>query len=164
MAELAKFCLALLLAFSLLGFSVPQQSPDTSPSPVPELGADSSPPQPLVPVASPASPPSTSSPPALTPADLAPGSPPTLSPSPSTSTHPGPAPSAVSDLGHVSAQGGVHEGNGSSEGMNGAKKGGIAIGVILAAGLVVVGGFVYKKRRDNIRRSQYGYAARREIL
>jgi anaerobic C4-dicarboxylate transporter len=48
--------------------------------------------------------------------------------------------------------------------MNGAKKGGIAIGVILAAGLVVVGGFVYKKRRDNIRRSQYGYAARREIL
>ncbi|XP_062170908.1 proline-rich receptor-like protein kinase PERK2 [Alnus glutinosa] len=164
MAELAKFCLALLLAFSLLGFSVPQQSPYTSPSPAPELGADSSPPPPLVPVASPASPPSTSSPPALSPEDLPPGSPPTPSPSPSTSTHPGPAPSAVSDLGHVSADGGVHEGNGSSEGMSGAKKGGIAIGVILAAGLVVVGGFVYKKRRDNIRRTQYGYAARREIL
>lgn len=49
-------------------------------------------------------------------------------------------------------------------GMNGGKKAGIAVGVIAAACLVGLGGLVYKKRQDNIRRSQYGYAARRELL
>ena len=173
MAALAKFSLALLLAFSLVGFSMSEHSPEASPSPLPELGADSPPPlAPASHVASPANSPSTSSPPAPPPSDLSPGSSQAPSQSPSTpkSTPPSPAPvpapaaSALSDVGHVSADGDGHEGEGSSEGMSGAKKGGIAIGVILAAGLVVVGGFVYKKRRDNIRRSQYGYAARREIL
>ncbi|XP_059430638.1 proline-rich receptor-like protein kinase PERK8 [Corylus avellana] len=170
MAVLAKFSLALLLAFALVGFSVSEHSPETSPSPPPELGADSPPSLAPAPhIASPANSPSTSSPPAPPPSDLSPGSSPTPSQSPLApkSTPPAPAPvpapSALSDIGHVSADG-DGQGTGSSEGMSGAKKGGIAIGVILAAGLVVVGGFVYKKRRDNIRRSQYGYAARREIL
>jgi hypothetical protein len=53
-----------------------------------------------------------------------------------------------------------------SSGMSGGKKAGIVIGVLLAAGVVAVGAFVFKKRNDNIRRSQYGEAARtrRDIL
>jgi hypothetical protein len=51
-----------------------------------------------------------------------------------------------------------------SEGMSGGKKAGIAAAVIGAACLVGFGGLVYKKRQDNIRRSAYGYAARRELL
>lgn len=167
MAELAKFSLALLLAFSLVGFTVSQQSPETSPSPSPELGADSPPPLAPSPYdASPANTPSISSPPGPPPADLAQDfSPtPTPSPSPSTTKPPARAPSVLSDTGHVSSDSNGHEGKDSSGEMSGAKKGGIAVGVVLAAGLVVLGGFVYKKRRDNIRRSQYGYAARREIL
>lgn len=52
----------------------------------------------------------------------------------------------------------------SSGGMSSGKKAGIAVGVIVGAGVVVLGAFVYKKRRQNIERSQYGYAARRELL
>lgn len=52
----------------------------------------------------------------------------------------------------------------SSSGMSGAKKAGVAIGVVGAAVLAGVGVVVYKKRQQNIRRSEYGYAARREFL
>ncbi|KAL0750911.1 hypothetical protein Bca101_032914 [Brassica carinata] len=38
-------------------------------------------------------------------------------------------------------------------------KAGIAFGVIAAASIVCVGGYMLKKRRDNIRRSRYEYAA-----
>lgn len=48
--------------------------------------------------------------------------------------------------------------------MSAGKKAGIALGVIVGVGVVGIAGFVYKKRQDNMRRSQYGYAARREIL
>lgn len=48
--------------------------------------------------------------------------------------------------------------------MSGAKKAGVAIGVVGAAVLAGVGVVVYKKRQQNIRRSEYGYAARREFL
>ncbi|KAF3567860.1 hypothetical protein DY000_02018139 [Brassica cretica] len=41
----------------------------------------------------------------------------------------------------------------------GGKKAGIAFGVIAAASIVCVGGYMLKKRRDNIRRSRYEYAA-----
>ncbi|KAL0784873.1 hypothetical protein Bca101_001118 [Brassica carinata] len=41
----------------------------------------------------------------------------------------------------------------------GGKKAGIAVGVIAAASMVGLGGYVLKKRRENIRRSRYEYAA-----
>lgn len=52
----------------------------------------------------------------------------------------------------------------SSGGLNGGQKAGIAIGVLAGTGLIVFGGLVYKKRRHNIRRSRFGYAARNTIL
>ncbi|XP_010934350.3 uncharacterized protein [Elaeis guineensis] len=52
----------------------------------------------------------------------------------------------------------------SSSGMSGGKKAAIAVGVLSAAAVVGLGALVYKKRRDNIRRSRYGYATRREML
>lgn len=51
-----------------------------------------------------------------------------------------------------------------SGGMSGGKKAGIGIGVVAAACIVGVGALVYKKRQQNVRRSQYGYAARGEFL
>ena len=41
----------------------------------------------------------------------------------------------------------------------GGKKAGIAVGAIAAASMVGVAGYVLKKRRENIRRSRYEYAA-----
>lgn len=52
---------------------------------------------------------------------------------------------------------------GKSEGTNSGRKAGIALAVIVCAVLVVIGGMVYKKRRDNIRRQQYSYSGRGEI-
>jgi len=49
-------------------------------------------------------------------------------------------------------------------GLNGGQKAGIAIGVLAGTGLIVFGGLVYKKRRSNIRRARFGYAARNTIL
>ncbi|XP_048326724.1 uncharacterized protein LOC125421560 [Ziziphus jujuba] len=49
-------------------------------------------------------------------------------------------------------------------GLSGGQKAGIVIGVLLGTGLLVFGGLVYKKRRHNIRRSRFGYAARNTLL
>ena len=57
------------------------------------------------------------------------------------------------------------ESNGSSgDGMSGGEKAGITFGVIAAVCLVGLGGFMYKRSQDNIRRSQYGYTTRKEML
>ncbi|XP_078427924.1 uncharacterized protein LOC144700295 [Wolffia australiana] len=44
------------------------------------------------------------------------------------------------------------------------QKAGVAFGVIAAAALVGIGAVVYKKRRDNVRRTQFGIEMRREML
>ncbi|KAJ6403290.1 hypothetical protein OIU84_015240 [Salix udensis] len=78
---------------------------------------------------------------------------------------PAPAPTEASDINVDGGSGGEEEEGGEeSEGMSGGKKAGIAVGVIMAACLVGFGGLVYKKRQDNIRRTAYGHAARRELL
>ncbi|RXI09128.1 hypothetical protein DVH24_023272 [Malus domestica] len=53
---------------------------------------------------------------------------------------------------------------GSSGGLSGGQKAGVVFGVLIGVGLIGFGGFVYKKRRANIRRSRYGAAARRSFL
>ncbi|XP_062157345.1 classical arabinogalactan protein 5-like isoform X2 [Alnus glutinosa] len=57
----------------------------------------------------------------------------------------------------------VPEAKVSSGGLNGGQKAGIAIGVLAGAGALLLGGLVYMKRRSNIRRSQFGRAARTPI-
>ena len=114
---------------------------------------------------SPASNPSpANSPPSPTPAPSN-HSPP--APSPGTNPSPSPAPAPADDahdgVNHA-GMGGVDEKSSSSGGMSSGKKAGIALGVIIGAGVVVLGALVYKRRRQNIQRSQYGYAARRELL
>ncbi|CAL9244390.1 unnamed protein product [Arabidopsis halleri] len=48
---------------------------------------------------------------------------------------------------------------GGGENGGGGKKTGIVVGAISAASMVGFGGYLLKKRRENIRRSRYGYAS-----
>ncbi|XP_012447365.1 classical arabinogalactan protein 7 [Gossypium raimondii] len=138
-----------------------------SPAPAPSLGADTSPllaPTPVsgspdsAPLISPVMPASPPAPIAPSPSDLAEGE-------SSSSSSPAPSPGDASDIDHSNINAKESENKtGGGGGLNGGKKAGIVVGVVAAACLVGFGGLVYKKRQDNIRRSQYGYAARREIL
>ncbi|XWS28953.1 hypothetical protein CRYUN_Cryun25bG0115700 [Craigia yunnanensis] len=156
MEKLGFLAIALLLVLEL---TFAADSPATAPS----LGADS-PPQ-LAPTpysGSPDSAPLISpvtavSHPAPSPSDQEQGKSPASSPAPS--------PDEASDINHSNINAdGSEEMIGSDGGMSGRKKTGIVVAVVVAACLVGFGGLVYKKRQDNIRRSQYQYAARREIL
>ncbi|XP_052185035.1 vegetative cell wall protein gp1-like [Diospyros lotus] len=159
--------LIVLLAILSVELAVSADPPQTAPSPAPEIGGDSLSPPPEA--GSPASPsPSQgfSSPPAPPPSDLAPGSSGTPLPASSPSKDsPSPAPSAPSDVnvekGDVTAE---SKGNESSSGMKGGQKAGIVVGLIAGACLVGFGVVVYKKRQQNIRRAQFGEAARRVLL
>ncbi|KAE8692923.1 Disulfide isomerase L-2 isoform 1 [Hibiscus syriacus] len=134
-----------------------------SPAPTPSLGEDSSPLLAPTPVnGSPDSAPSISpvmaaSPPAPSASDMAPGTSPASSPAPS------PYDASDIDHGNINAKGSEEKAGGGG-GMSGGKKAGVVIAVVGTACLVGFGGLVYKKRQDNIRRAQYGYAARREIM
>ncbi|CAH8387902.1 unnamed protein product [Eruca vesicaria subsp. sativa] len=61
----------------------------------------------------------------------------------------------ASDLNQNESSGGTERESSSG----GGKKAGIAFGAIAAASMVGLGGYVLKKRRENIRRSRYEYAA-----
>ncbi|XP_004505989.1 uncharacterized protein [Cicer arietinum] len=122
------------------------KSPSSSPSPTPVSNSSpaSSPPSP-----SPATPPHPDSPPA---------------PSPENSPSPSPSPDEAADTG-VNHTGVGDRGEKSTEGgMSSGKKAGIAVGVIAGVSVVALGAIVMKKRRENIQRSEYGYAARTELL
>ncbi|KAM1937193.1 hypothetical protein ACFX15_014384 [Malus domestica] len=86
----------------------------------------------------------------------------TLRPWP-TSTTPSPLDPSDNNNNDIYAEGNGAE-NSSRGGMSGGKKAGIPSGVIVGVGLVGLGGFVYKKRQDNIRGSQYSDVARRDFL
>lgn len=168
------FAVLLLLFVFFFQFAAPEISPSPPPSQLgladsplsspPNAGSPSFAPAPVTgsPISSPPSPPpETQAPtaPVSTPAS----SPPSPDSDESQSPVPTPSPSDLSDINHkdLNAEGFEPE---DSSGISGGKKAGIAFGVIAAACLVGLGGFVYKKRQANMRRSQYGYAARREML
>lgn len=172
MAGSFRFCIALTALLLLLHFAVAVDQPTSSPAPAPFSGAEVSvpPPPTLSPSDSPAAPspsPYFGSPPAP---PTAPASSPSLSPdaaptpSPSVPSTPSPSPSSdAADTKHATSDDEVGE-QGSSGGLTGGQKAGIAIGVIASAAVLGFGCLLCKKRRDNIQRSRYGYAARREIL
>lgn len=171
-----EFFMTLLLLSLCVGFALSAAgSPESAPSQAPAHVADSPTPvfnAPTTGAPNPVSDSLTSSPPSPPPENQAPGSSPDSSPSssppsPSPASEKSPVPTPSPDANdvnpsHINVNG--EEQEESSGGMSGGKKAGIAVGVIAAACLVGLGGFVYKKRQNNIRRSQYGYAARREIL
>ncbi|KAK9128109.1 hypothetical protein Syun_016906 [Stephania yunnanensis] len=134
---------------------------NTAPAPAPSSDVPSpdqpSPPTPDSPSPSPSQ--VATSPPAPSPSSPSPSPSPTPSPSPS----PTPSPADPSDISHADDTAGGEEESG-SKGMSAGKKAGIVIGVIVGAGLVVVGGMVYMKRKENVRRSQYGYSARSSFI
>ncbi|KAJ8616006.1 hypothetical protein MRB53_035378 [Persea americana] len=152
--------------FGRSGHDLPSSSSSDAPAPSPDSGGDSPPPDapspspPATPSPAPSSgsPAPFPSPDASPPAPEAPGPAPVSTPSPA----PVPAPNGGSDDGPQDISGGSNES--SSRGLKAGQKAGIALGVIVGVGIVGVGGFVYKKRQENIRRSRYGYAARGELL
>ncbi|GLT56773.1 hypothetical protein SLA2020_297920 [Shorea laevis] len=153
---MAKLGFTAVLFLLLIHFAFASEAPELSPAPAPESGDTPSLALPPSPFGSPDFSPLPASPPspvAPSPTDLSPTESPTSSPSPA----PG-----ESDINHVNVP--VEEDKKSDGGMSGGKKAGIVIGVVAAACLVGIAGMVYKKRQQNIRRSQYGYSARREIL
>ncbi|KAK6138080.1 hypothetical protein DH2020_028170 [Rehmannia glutinosa] len=166
--------LALAFLFTFICFAYPALSADppaNSPSlPHQPPAADEISPSPATPSSAPSPGPSFSSPPAPPPSDLAPNSPsPVPSPQdggPVYKNSPSPAPAAAGGTSHENQPNAadLESTKGSSGGMNGGQKAGVAIGVIAGACVVGAGVLVYKKRQQNIQRSQYGYAARREIL
>ncbi|KAL5990668.1 hypothetical protein ACLOJK_011571 [Asimina triloba] len=167
MEGLMKLCFSLALLFLFADLALSADSPAPAPS-LPEgqvLQTPVSPPNAPASLESPSSG-APASPPtiALTPPHSL-GSPPAPPPSQDNDAYPSPAPepSAAGD-GELHVAENQTEKSESGGGMKDGQKAGIAIGVIIGAGIVGLGGFVYKKRRDNIRRSQYGYAARRELL
>ncbi|KAE8711495.1 Disulfide isomerase L-2 isoform 1 [Hibiscus syriacus] len=158
---MGKLCVLTIASLLLLQLAFAADSPSPSPSPL--LGSDLSPHLAPTPDSPPAiSPAFDSSPPAPSPSDLEQG----VSALPPRS--PAPSPDEASDINHSNINADVGEentgGGGGGGGMSGGKKAGIVVAVVVAACLVGVGGLVYKKRQDNIRRSQYGYAARAELL
>lgn len=127
--------------------------PEYSPSPASPLTS------PSLPDSSPPAPPPSDSSPALSPAAE------NSSPEKSSSPSPVPAPEIASDVNHANqANFGNIKSEESSGGMKMGQKAGVALGVIAFACVLGVGTIVYKKRQQNIRRSMYGYDARRELL
>ncbi|KAL3653038.1 hypothetical protein CASFOL_002719 [Castilleja foliolosa] len=161
--------LSLTLFFSLTLFARPAFSADKQnlpPSPSPQPPSDEISPPPPSPSPSPAIP---NSPPAPPPVDLAPG-PHSQAPSPGVNDAgqkktPSQSPAISGDVSHADqSSDGELEKKGGSGGLSGGTKAGVAIGVIAVVCVVGIGAVVYKKRQQNIQRSQYGNAARREML
>ncbi|KAL3354619.1 hypothetical protein AABB24_018998 [Solanum stoloniferum] len=178
---LRMLCFTFFLAILSIQQCICAYSPENSPSPAPVSGGDlgslppiaaapktpspSPSPSPLANVSSPpASPPtdhSTNSAPAPSPVSgdnttPTPASAPVAEP-PSPSPSPAPSDVAASDISHESNTAEVDESSSSDGGMNGGKKAGVAFGVVAAACVVGLGALVYKKRRQNIRRAQFGH-------
>ncbi|KAL1558138.1 hydroxyproline-rich glycoprotein family protein [Salvia divinorum] len=164
--------ISLILVFSLLLLAYPVLSDHSaahSPSLPPHPSSDEISPPPATPSSAPSPAHSLSSPPAPPPSDLDSQSP---SPAPNAdnnSPSPSPSPAPEADAGDINRESkpnaaDLDSKDESTGGMSGGQKAGVAVGVIAGAFIVGGGVVVYKKRQHNIQRSQYGYAARRELL
>ncbi|KAK4351478.1 hypothetical protein RND71_030791 [Anisodus tanguticus] len=118
-----------------------------TPSPVHEFGADVASPPPESPTPTPLS--NLTFPPAPPQSNLSPDS--SLTPSPVNTATSSPAPASnyefASDISHELSK-------------SGGKKAGIAVGVIAAICFVGLGALVYKKRQQNIQRTQFGHSVK----
>ncbi|KAJ4978434.1 hypothetical protein NE237_009214 [Protea cynaroides] len=163
------FLVMLLFADLHLAIAADLHEISPSPAPAPESGGIDSPSPTALPPSPESGAPSSDaapspdySPPAPPPSDLVPSPSPTPAPAPSS---PAPSPSVHSDIkGAVQDETADSKGSSSDGGLKTGEKAGIATGVIAAVCVVGIFGIIYKKRQDNIRRSQYGYAVRRELL
>lgn len=132
----------LTLSLHVTADSTPSPSPAPANTPSHSLSAPSHPP---------ASSPLVSSPPAPSP----------LNPSPISA--PAPSPEDSTSLNHIDVDEKTEESS-TEGGMSGSKKAGIAIGIIVAASVLMLAGMVYKKRQQNLRRNQDNYGVRRDII
>ncbi|XP_058780110.1 alpha carbonic anhydrase 8-like [Vicia villosa] len=161
MANARLFFLSLMLLTLSLHVNA-----DSSPSPSPLSSPESPSPSPLSlpesPSPSPANTPSRYYPPSISPLASSPPAPPPSNPSPFSST-PAPSPEDSTLINHIGLDEKTDD-DSSAEGMSGSKKAGIAIGIIVAASVLMLAGMVYKKRKQNLRRNQYIYGVRRDIM
>ncbi|KAG5515481.1 hypothetical protein RHGRI_036509 [Rhododendron griersonianum] len=157
--------LAIIALSSLLSVVVQPQAPSPGPvvahvpppplSPTPTVSPSPLSAPTISPPAPPQSPPSPESSPSPSPSPSADVSPPLPSPSP-------PPPSTVgSKNSNASAN---DESKESQGGLTKGQKAGAALGTIAAVCIVALAAILYRKRQQNIQRSQYGYAARSEML
>ncbi|XP_058780109.1 pectinesterase inhibitor 10-like [Vicia villosa] len=171
-ARLSLLSLILLtLSLHVNTDSSPSQSPSLlpeSPSPSPLSSPESPSPSPLSSPESPSPSPSSANtpsryyPPSISPLASSPPAPPPSNPSPFSST-PAPSPEDSTLINHIGLDEKTDD-DSSVEGMSGSKKAGIAIGIIVAASVLMLAGMVYKKRKQNLRRNQYIYGVRRDIM
>lgn len=164
---MARVFLLSLLYFAILLISEARTGPEASPAPAPHSGADG--PSHFFPQATPPSMPAPASSPSPDSDSANPSSPPSPPPpedSPSSSSSsPSPShPSLNEEETAVSSGSGVPEKTSSTGGGKPGRVAGTIVGVVIGAAVVTVAFIIYKKRRDNIRRSQYGFGARREML
>ncbi|KAF6168613.1 hypothetical protein GIB67_005225 [Kingdonia uniflora] len=148
-SAITTLCFSLISLLLLANFAVSSATdlPDdisSPPVPPPESGSDSPSPVPAASIA-----------PSPAPARHDLSSPPAPSPA-SDSDVPSPSPASLPAADIEQQDSSKSEVSKKSEGMSGGKKAGIVVGVLAVAGLVAVGVIVYKKRQDNLRRSQYG--------
>ena len=132
----------LTLSLHVTAGSPPSPSPAPANTPSHSLSAPNHPP---------ASSPLVSSPPAPSP----------LSPSPISA--PAPSPEDSTPLNHIDVDEKTEDSS-TEGGMSGSKKAGIAIGIIVAASVLMLAAMVYKKRQQNLRRNQYNFGVRRDII
>ncbi|KAI8524015.1 hypothetical protein RHMOL_Rhmol13G0116600 [Rhododendron molle] len=162
---MAKLHILAIIALSSLLSVVQPQAP--SPGPVVAHVPHSPPPLSPTPTVSPSPLPApTISPPAPPQSPTSPESSPSPSPSLSADVSPPlpspPPPSTVSSKNsNASAN---DESKESQGGLTKGQKAGAALGTIAAVCIVALAAILYRKRQQNIQRSQYGYAARSEML
>ncbi|PHT45248.1 hypothetical protein CQW23_14406 [Capsicum baccatum] len=161
MATVRVLSFTFLFGVLLVQQCICTDAPASSPTPAPESGADV-PSQSVTPAPSPSS--NLTSPPAPPPSDFPPAPSSvnaTSKESPSPAPTPAPNSEVASDISHASTEESKESSGG---GMTSGKKAGIAVGVIAAVCFVGLGALVYKKRQQNIQRSQFGTLKRSLVV